>query len=895
MRSIDQENASIEQSYRVDATTRDLGRPEVLSWAGWQGESPVVALAFQTLNEQRADEFQLEAVFEGEDGKLASTKTQSTELPTAVAIRGGQQLLAGFADGQIQMYSVSDLSGDVQKLPNENENGIRAFVTTDDGRVVSGSENGALVLWTADLEFNKRLNHQTGELTSLSIAAGDQDTGLLLISGDAEGHVSTWYPETGRHDAIVRHRSEVTVTSGAIDSGVNAGAVPATAYGTKKGDVYYFNSEDMLRRSQPSPIGENDSMTNATFRFRSPFESFGTAFNDFDSMGIIEDHFVLLRDDGTFFYTLIDESNRLPSAKSDSVSLSTDSDLFGRFEPLMASVHDRNYFFTTDPDDETSVLRWRKVGRDFQHQAIKLPSDAVGRIKRMSMSEDGRWLAVVRARGRNLLSGIYLVEVYDISGFANQNDAQIRLAGTTIPYQVGDPAFVAFAPSNDHLILHLHKRGVDRETWVEHWVLNGSQWTEDETRREKIDDRKVALVDWAPGQDGESLVTKINKNYFLAQPSNDGYSKVSFSLGADRKDEKLRSVRSTGNGQSYYVLSNSGLNLFTGTNPTKDAQFRQAIDNARDLRVFGERAVMLDRNGFHLVDANLNYVTKLANRENAVQSVALSNGRLAIIYANQLCRIWNVAGEQPAGVGQVEGAVSVQLSPDGSWAAVELENRVAVFAIGSSFESPKFEVAMANAAFAWTGGTEPKLLVARRQGEATIWESVDPVTGQKAARNDLPQQVTVDKFAIAPITEGYVAIETDNRLTLWTVGNDSRQLLADDGFEANLFGGVESFSFSEIDQEKSEDVGTRLAILAGDQDGLEARLFLLASDTVSVEAEEGGEGDEDLAKTRYRIVEIEGALQRRTGLKLLDLEFSGDGKSLIQVDEDGSSTLLGSQ
>jgi hypothetical protein len=45
---------------------------------------------------------------------------------------------------------------------------------------------------------------------------------------------------------------------------------------------------------------------------------------------------------------------------------------------------------------------------------------------------------------------------------------------------------------------------------------------------------------------------------------------------------------------------------------------------------------------------------------------------------------------------------------------------------------------------------------------------------------------------------------------------------------------------------------------------------------------------------RYRVVEIEGALQSSANdaLELSDLEFAGDGKSLLQVHSKGTQTLI---
>ena len=45
-------------------------------------------------------------------------------------------------------------------------------------------------------------------------------------------------------------------------------------------------------------------------------------------------------------------------------------------------------------------------------------------------------------------------------------------------YRVGDPAFVGFSADSRQIVLHFHKLGVDRETWIETWsfpVANGNR------------------------------------------------------------------------------------------------------------------------------------------------------------------------------------------------------------------------------------------------------------------------------------------------------------------------------------------------------------------------------------------------------------------------------------
>ena len=866
----------------VPATTRDEGRPIYRCVAQWFGDQPAVGLAYQSLDDGGKDIFKLQTLTGSE---FESSSVEITKFPTSLHFGKLDAFYCGHADGFVDCFEATSLTTRPLKSENENESSIIRLASTPSGNLVSGSVNGTVVLWKNGLQFVKRLNHLPGDLTEVAFAGQTDELGTRMITGDAEGNVSVWYPETGKHDAIVRHDSPVRITCAAVDESSDAGDVPATAYGTHSGQVYYFDKAAMQGLSDPK------------FRFKSPFEKFGTAFNDFDSMGIVGDYFVLLKDDGVFYSNYIDRKSPKSSARTGKIDLSEGKSIFGNFSPLMASVTDQNYFFSTNPQDGTQLLGWRKEANQFLYQPIDLPTSNQGQIKRMAMSDDGNWLAIVRAIGRLRLSGIYVVEVYDIESLKQRTSYdQVRLAGTTGRFQVGDPSFVDFAPNNRELILHFHKRGVDRETWVERWELGGSRWTQ-KGDSEKIENRKVALVDWDLNGNAERLITKISRSFFL-HGREQNYERNAFQFVSTGPRDRLRSVRATGNGDnSYFVLSTNDLSLYDGTEPNKTASLNREIRNARDLRVFGKQAVLLDDTGFHLVDSKLTHVTLLAEREVEVEQVALSGQRLAILYSNGRCRIWDVSGQQPQPVGEVENATAVTLSRDSKWAAIHNENQVGIFGIETSFDQPKMQIALQRGAIEWSGKAPARLIVARSADGKTAWESLDPTNGNVQMVGNLPTEIEVDQFAIAPTTGKYVAISTKGQMSLWVTGDQPMALGKEHDFDASQVKDVSTFSFSEIWQDDLENVGTRLSVLSKQDatlDGTNAEplLFLMASDTVELPDEVTGE---ETATQKYKVVEIKGALEKRPGIELLDMKFSGDGKTLLQADEKGTSTLLGTQ
>ena len=101
-----------------------------------------------------------------------------------------------------------------------------------------------------------------------------------------------------------------------------------------------------------------------------------------------------------------------------------------------------------------------------------------------------------------------------------------------------------------------------------------------------------------------------------------------------------------------------------------------------------------------------------------------------------------------------------------------------------------------------------------------------------------------------------------------------------------------SISFSEIAQEETKAIGTRMVVLGTSASGSRAipRIYLLAKQRQNVADQQAD------AKPvyQYRAVEIEGALEfsSNDALKLSDVEFAGDGKSLLQVHEYGTQTLI---
>jgi serine/threonine protein kinase/WD40 repeat protein len=876
---------------KVDATNRSEERiTNYLASVHWNNGRATTAVAFDSLTplgeKGGAEEvWKIQLVSEtGETSKSATIE----RFPTALLMGLNAKLYCGHRDGKVDVFDARNLEQKPQPVDvNINENEIAVLAESEDGRLMAGSRNGQIVIWQADRQLKRKVDGQKGQLTSIAIF----DDGRFFSSDDA-GSVSLWQPGEEFNPASIDKRTKVQVTCGAVDHSLDADVVPATAYGTASGNVFYFDSAAMKANDGGKQIEEANSSAefSAKFRFKSPFESFDNAFDDFDSMGIVDDWFIVMKNDGNLVATQIEDTVSRKNYASSRMNAFSSRPVKRGFIPAMGSVHDRDYFYTNDPSDEENLLLWRRSGNRFAHTLVTMTSGrSTGQIKRLVMSPDGNWLAVVRLARRR--SGEYRTEVFEVGG----GKQSLAASKTSELYRVGDPAFVGFSNNSAQLMFHQHSSGSDRTTSVRVWNLAGSQWDDGGRKPQLIAEQKVDLVDWANSPDLDELVTRFNRNYSLKpiRPSSD-QSELPTS-----DENRLRNVLVAGGTNQYYVLTSNSLALYDKENRVNEESTGEFDpENARDMRVFGDRVIVLDQNGFHLLDKDLTYVTKLAARKAEVQGLSLSGQKLAICYSNKYCRIWNVGGDKPTAIGSVKNASRVELSPDGKWAACLVDDEIRIFDVGSRFNEPK--KTLPAGVFRWSGKPVSKLIVAGKGADRTDWFEFDPTTGERTDRKDLPAKaVNIKDFKLAPLTENFVAIQFEEGMSLWATGEgeDLMQMNLDDHeFDATPLKDIKSITFSEMAQDDPSRIGTRMAVLASDgsQTTPIPRIYLLAKQLQENFAT-GEQGEENsIEEYRYRVVEIEGALQSNvtSALDLKSLDFSGDGKSLIKVDELGTTTLL---
>ncbi len=936
-------SVSVISAHPIAATTRDERRVDYVATMNLQQSVPTIAVVYASLDSDGRDRLVLESlVTERGIAEFASAGTQPAfqqqtvaigQYPTAMHVTRSGLLYCGHADGRIDQYEIGQLTETPKLTTTEHESAIAVLASSANGMVVSGAQDGVMVVLDRELQLIKRLIGQMDALTAISIADSNTsgqtpdntniEPGFQLVSGGSAGQVRVWEPESTLHDATIRKEGsaaelrlggDTSVTCGAVDVNWVAAAVPASAYGTSDGRVVYFNSVAMRSRGGFQEIPAEGTNQAARINIPAPPGSFDTSFGNFDSFGIVGDQFVLLQSNGQLFSAEIDARSAEPSSQIEMSDATSGRNVAANFVPLLATVKGQSVFFTNNPVDEQQILVWQQAAGStkFRPSIASTKSRETGRVKRIRFSPDGRWLAVVREVGRTSTTGEYVTEIMQVDLKRGAPDL-LSTVTVTNRYRVGDPAFVGFSADSRELIFHFHKAGVDRETWTENWALAGDRW-QDTGAKQRIDDRRVDLVAW----DGDdTLVTKINRRFYLSSTAQGTQLRAREfgSTDSGRGNQPMRSVQPTGADGSQYVLFNESLELFSDRGEKSSSTPAIDLSNARDVRVFGDRAIVLDDAGFHLIDADLNYVTLIARRKIATSAISLSNGRLAVSYdIGGLCRILDVTSEKATEIGRFGNASQVQLSPDGKWAACRRNGELQIFAIDSKFEQPGFvqPIPAENWAARWIGTSAPNLLVAIQSddGSRLEWKEIDPRTG---ATNDpamrLPAKLglagRLTDFELAPHSRKYVSLIAQNgndfRLGLWALSPiaDPVSLNTDAGFQTDSLNPV-AVSFSEIDRDNKTEIGTRLIVLnaGADSDGGSAesvatKIFLLADEQFTDSIAKPIDPEGTLSqKTSYRVFEIEGVIDVTDGRKLIDAKFSGDGRSLLEVDDRGVKLLL---
>ena len=893
----------------VGATMRDENplSPKYLADIRSDSDRTKVLIAYPTLDREGGDALRLESFDLNENGESReSSSSLLASLPTALHVSTEDKVFLGYANGGIEQYSFLDLEAKPTTVGDTNDSRITLLATTPDGRLVSTGEDGKIVVWNemGAATNNFVLTGQSNPISSVGIFSNATD-GLEVVTGDRAGGIRVWTPDNNRQRADARLDRNGSILVAAIDQGVDAGAEPAVAIGNNDGDVLFYGRGDLLDAASRYSISQNGPEGQSSYKFKilSPFKSIDLTFDDFDAMGIIQDDFFVLNDDGTFTHSQIDDSapEKPATESSRSHKIIESSDVSPDFVPFVASVDQLDYFFTTHPEDPSKLLAWTKQGEKYSTKDIQLEGGGSTAdrsfVRRLAISPDGRWLAAVRK-----IRFDFSIQIYRINDSQEIDGLDLELVDTTDKYSVGEPAFIAFSPNSDEFVYHFHRLGVERETWIERLSLNQGSWGSG-GEPQRIGLTKHGVVSWIKDADQEKFIAKLNKQFYVTVP--------------DQSDGKwdwisARGMRPAIGGRGYYVLDENGIRIedfeLKLDDPKAVDSGKRKYKNAKAMRIFGDRIVVFDDEGFHLVKQDLTYETVLAKRKNPVGKLSLSNGKLAVVHKEQSsCRIFDVGNDQPKSLGKIDGIQNVEISRNGEFAAGIKDRVLFVYKITDVFDKELFRRDVAsNTQFRWVGSRETsRLLLAEQDANQdadsnqvfpTRWTGIEvdgnrEVAIEQLAPVNLPR---LEGFGLSPLTSKYLVTQSAAGLSLWMVqpelAEDGKALLLDRdvaNFDVASIPDVRSFAFSEISSANAKDIATRLVVLSSPENAEAAAQelnYLLIADEVAE--------DENQSQARFRVEKIDGALEVEEGRSLISAEFSGDGRSLLQVDGKGITVLL---
>ena len=209
-------------------------------------------------------------------------------------------------------------------------------------------------------------------------------------------------------------------------------------------------------------------------------------------------------------------------------------------------------------------------------------------------------------------------------------------------------------------------------------------------------------------------------------------------------------------------------------------------------------------------------------------------------------------------------------------------------------------------------------MIVEQVDENLAWQEWDPAIGQANDPTagpdplELPKTFNgqIDSFEFADKSRKFLAFQTDDSVDVWSVegekySDESDRIRPQEGAT------LTAITFSEI---AGENIGTRLVVLTnsgGEANGdSEASYYLVVSDdkkepVADDKAAKGGDafaegGDaNDVAEpvaedegVAFKVEKIDGALDNLEGLSLIDVRFSGDGRTLSQVHTKGIEILL---
>jgi hypothetical protein len=369
------------------------------------------------------------------------------------------------------------------------------------------------------------------------------------------------------------------------------------------------------------------------------------------------------------------------------------------------------------------------------------------------------------------------------------------------------------------------------------------------------------------------------------------------------------------------------------------------FNDAVGLQKIGDDNIaVLDADGIHLISlsdvpAKINLAGEklpatappIVDAQVACVGVDLCGSTLVARYSNGETIVYDAeqldGNGEPNRKSQLSGILAETISPDGKWLAATKGDSIAVFdLLAEGRQTATLPIdSTGSHAFAWkrrdlaAGGGAASfelLCVAAKTTEGAVrltWNVVDPATGAATDADKswlLPEDIVDDRMVgdvkvrsleLSPQTNEYVAVTLASTQTSdsglkaeSTVLKICRKGAAGwlEAVDQKLNGrNVIRASFSEIVVDDAADtVASRLALLTEDQGILTPMLFLLARHSPS--EDRGGQAESTNSPVEFRFEEIQNLLSELRQNDLIDIAFSGDGRTLLAVGQRATRALL---
>jgi hypothetical protein len=723
-----------------------------------------------------------------------------------------------------------------------------------------------------------------------------------------------------------------------MQAGVRCGAIDrqrnsqAFALGFEKGQI------QLIR-----PGGDN--AIPAPLTIENPFASFDKSFRDFSGLAKIGEKLLQLDRDGVLKIWNLGPGTKSP-VKINTSDLGVEALRRKGFEPMIAVDPNHKYFVTSDPDAPLGLIGWlpdERANGGFRRMPVTIEtiSNATDlkfvKIRGVAFAPNGQYLAIIIKDSDNF-SRPFVFALPSVNEIAATDDlalSQNLMPEDVTAFRVKNPAFIQFSADSSRLSFH-YFTDRSRRTNVERYILKDGKFASD-TSFVLDRSQEWSILDWQSlGADDRFLVRRNELVSLRAPDVNESLHEWQGNRNAimfDR-DGSLRIALLKEGGLDDKVgeleLRNEENELLNGGSLLK---FKSAVGLQR---VGPTEFVVLDDQGLHLVtvatdDGNPTIVgaSPMIEAEVACTAIDLCGSKLVATYSNGETIVYDLDvlddTKQPTRIATVAGLNAALLSADGNWLAGKKDGSIVAFNLKQfDPQKPNYSSGAVDGSgvFAWLTNVgeaierNELLCLTSTPTGALTWQIVDP--GTQTTRDpdatwtlpteirdeNLKGQIALRSLELSPQTNEYVAVgygtqdaqsSADGHLKVARRGTPGWIKEVDDALDGrNIL--RSSFSQIAVGEAAGTPVATRMALLLDDQGTATPTVFMLAhrefKEAEPVEGEAVDPNASAQTKVEFRFVEFQNLLTELRQHELIDLDFSGDGRTLLSVGKRATRALL---